>query len=222
MDLGQALAFAAVAAAVAALLVVVYAVVRHSPRPKAAGALGRGEFEDALAAAETGPAGAGEELLAAAVGAKHLLLLPRAEGLLARALALDPDDGEAWLERGLVAAYNGRLDDATSAFARAATLRADLTEALTLHRAWVALAAGRRGEAAKLFGEVEAPIESKLRTDLGPGDPLFCEWFLHAADLWDAAGERERAAWARREGLASAPRSRLAARLAAGGAPPLA
>ncbi len=221
MDLGQALAVGALALAVAALLLVVVAVVRHSPRPRAAGALGRGEFEEALAAAETGPGGGGEELLAAAVGAKHLLELARAEELLARALALDPEDGEAWLERGLVAAYAGRLDEAEGFFARAGAVRADLAESLTLHRAWVALAGGRREEAARLFGEVEAPIGSKLRTDLGPGDPLFCEWFLHAADLWAAGGDRERADWARREGLRSAPQSRLAARLAAGDRPPL-
>ena len=45
--------------------------------------------------------------------------------------------------------------------------------------------------------------------DLGSGEPLFAEWFLQAADLWADAGDEERAAWARREGRASAPESRL-------------
>ncbi len=56
---------------------------------------------------------------------------------------------------------------------------------------------------------MEASLESKLRADLG-GDPLFAEWFLQAAVLWNAAGDRQRAAWAWREGVAAAPESRLA------------
>ncbi|MGH9363622.1 MAG: hypothetical protein ACRD2T_17060, partial [Thermoanaerobaculia bacterium] len=59
------------------------------------------------------------------------------------------------------------------------------------------------------FEEVEAPLESKLRSDLGPGDPLFAEWFLQAAALWRAAGEEERADWALAAGRAAAPASRL-------------
>jgi hypothetical protein len=64
--------------------------------------------------------------------------------------------------------------------------------------------------ARRLFSEVEAPLENKLRSDLGSGEPLFAEWFLQAAALWRAFGEEERAGWARREGRASAPESQLA------------
>jgi hypothetical protein len=48
-----------------------------------------------------------------------------------------------------------------------------------------------------------------LRTDLGQGEPLFAEWFLQAAALWEAAGDFERAAWARTAGREAAPESRL-------------
>src|SRR6476660_6648856 len=70
--------------------------------------LGRGHFRAALAAARTaGPRPERDELYAASVAAKHLLELDRARELLGRLLAFDPEDGEAWLESGLVAAYSG-------------------------------------------------------------------------------------------------------------------
>jgi len=172
--------------------------------------LGRGHFAATLAAARTdGPRPERDELYAAAVAAKHLLDLDRARDLLGRLLAADPEDGEAWLESGLVAAYSGDLATAEAAFARAAAHRSDLAESLTLHRAWLALRRGDRAAARRLFDEVEAPLETKLRTDLGEGEPLFAEWFLQAAALWEAFGDSERALWARTAGREAAPESRL-------------
>lgn len=189
-----------------------FAVLRHTPASGAADLLDRGEFAAALAAARTGPGATRGDLRAAAVAAKHLLELDRAAALLDRLLRADPADGEAWLERGLVAAYAGDLERARDAFARAEALRSDLAESLTLHRAWAALRAGDTGAARRLFEEVEASLETKLRGDLG-GDPLFAEWFLHAAALWRAAGDAERAGWAEAAGRAAAPQSRLPERL---------
>ena len=197
-----------------------WAVLRRPPESPALRALGEGRFAAALAAART-DAGAGrDELYAAAVAARHLLELDRARALLARVLAHDAGDGEAWLESGLAAAYAGDLEGAESAFARVEALRSDLLESLTLHRAWLALRRRDALTARRLFGEVEAPLENKLRSDLGSGEPLFAEWFLQAALLWRAAGDDERAAWAWREGLESAPESRLA-EIVDGPGPPL-
>jgi tetratricopeptide (TPR) repeat protein len=171
--------------------------------------LGRGHFRAALAAARTaGPRPERDELYAAAVAAKHLLELDRARELLGRLLTFDPEDGEAWLESGLVAAYSGDPAAAREAFAKAAALRSDLAESLTLHRAWLALREGDPETARRLFDEVEAPLETKLKTDLGEGEPLFAEWFLQAASLWEAEGDAERADWARKAGRAAAPESR--------------
>ncbi len=149
-------------------------------------------------------------LYAAAVAARHQLDLARADELLGRILAADPRDGEAWLERGLVAAYRGDLERADEHLARAAALRADLTEPITLHRAWARLRGGRTAEALRLFEEVEAPLLSKFTVDLGTDDPLVAEWLLHAAALWRAGGDPARAAWAREAGRRAAPHSRLA------------
>jgi hypothetical protein len=129
--------------------------------------------------------------------------------MTARLVAADPRDGEAWLEAGLAAAYAGDAPAAERAFERAAALRADLLESITLHRAWLALRQGDRRAARARFEEVEASLESKLRGDLGPGDPLFAEWFLHAGALWEAAGDAGRAAWALDAARAAAPASRL-------------
>ncbi len=201
-----------------------WATLRQQPGGSPAlRALGEGRFAAALAAART-DAGAGrEELYAAAVAARHLLELDRARALLDRILARDPGDGEAWLESGLAAAYAGDWDGAERAFARVEPLRSDLLESLTLHRAWLALRRGDAAAARRLFGEVEAPLENKLRSDLGSGEPLFAEWFLQAAVLWQSAGDAERALWAWREGRASAPESRLAEAVLpnAGDRPPL-
>lgn len=187
-----------------------WTVLRQPPPSAALQALGQGRFTAALAAARTDARASRDDLYTSAVAAKHLLALERARAGLDRILARDPTDGEAWLESGLVAAYAGDLAAADRAFARVEALRSDLLESLTLHRAWLALRRGDGETARRLFSEIEAPLENKLRSDLGSGEPLFAEWFLHAAALWRAAGEAERAAWALREGQASAPESRLA------------
>jgi hypothetical protein len=148
------------------------------------------------------------------VAAKHLLRLDMARAFIDRVLAADPGDGEARLESGLIAAYVGDLITADRELLAAAGLRSDLAESITLHRAWLAL---RREPAdlrtaRRLFDEVEAPLETKLRSDLGSGEPLFAEWFLHAAALWAAFGapaDTERVIWAAAAGRASAPESRL-------------
>src|SRR6185295_2263241 len=186
-----------------------WSVLRQPPPSAALQALGQGRFAAALAAARTDARASRDDLYAAAIAAKHLLELDRARACLDRLLARDPADGEAWLESGLVAAYAGDLAAADRAFSRVEPLRSDLLESLTLHRAWLALRRGDAAAARRLFSEIEAPLENKLRSDLGSGEPLFAEWFLHAAALWRDAGDAERAAWARREGQASAPESRL-------------
>lgn len=157
-----------------------------------------------------GRGGEARQLYAAAVAARHRLDFARAEELVAQLLAADARDGEAWIERGLNAAYRGDLARAEADLARALALRADLAEPITLHRAWVRLLGGRTAEALRLFEEVEAPLLSKFTTDLGTDDPLVAEWLLHAAALWRAAGDQERATWARDEARRAAPESRLA------------
>jgi tetratricopeptide (TPR) repeat protein len=188
-----------------------WALLRQSARTAAQEALGKGDFQGALAALTRDPGR--DELLAAAMAAKHLWELDRARELLSRLLAADPADGEAWLERGLVEAYAGDAAAAREAFARVEPLRADLAESLTLHRAWLELVLGEETAARRRFEQIAAPLETKLRTDLGSGEPVFAEWFLHAAALWEAAGQRDLAEWARAAGLASAPASRLARHL---------
>jgi tetratricopeptide (TPR) repeat protein len=186
--------------------------VRRSGASPAVQELGRGHFAAALSAARTaGPHPERDELYTAAVAAKHLLDLDRARDLLERLLRDDPADGEAWLESGLVAAYSEDptlAATAEAAFVKAAALRSDLAESITLHRAWLALRRGDSAVARRLFDEVEAPLETKLRTDIGQGEPLFAEWFLQAAALWEASGDRARAAWARTAGREAAPESR--------------
>lgn len=209
MATSQIWLFALLGLALVATAVIALAVLRHAPRSRASEHLGRGAFREALRAGREAPAGR----LAAATAARHLLDLDTAAALLDTALADDPGDGEALVERGLVEAYAGRYALAASLLARAAAARADLTESITLHRAWLDLRQGRPLDARRRFEEVEAPLESKLRADL-TGDPLFAEWYLHAALLWRAAGDDERAAWAWREGLAAAPESRLPEALA--------
>jgi tetratricopeptide (TPR) repeat protein len=187
-----------------------WSTLRRPSASSALEALGQGRFADALETARIEPPVDRGELYAAAVAAKHLLQLERAGELLDRILVRDPGDGEAWLERGLVAAYAGDLAGAERAFARVEPRRSDLLESLTLHRAWLALRRGDPQTAQRLFSEIEAPLANKLRSDLGSGEPLFCEWFLQAAALWRAAGNREEAEWAHQEGRSSAPESRLA------------
>jgi tetratricopeptide (TPR) repeat protein len=198
-----------VLAAVVITAVVLVSVLRRTQDSPAAQAVGRGDFEAALAAARTGRGASRDELFAAAVAARHLLRFDEARRLLSRILAADPSDGEAWLESGLAAAYAGDLDKAGQDLGRAAALRSDLAESITLHRAWVELRKGDLKEARHLFDEVETSLENKLRTDLGGGEPLFAEWFLHASQLWAALGDPKRAAWAWEEGRRSAGGSRL-------------
>lgn len=198
-----------VLAAVVITALVLLSVLRGTRTSPASEAVGRGDFEAALAAARTGRGAGRDELFAAAVAARHLLRFDEARRLLARILAADASDGEAWLESGLAAAYAGDLDRAGQDLGRAAALRSDLVESITLHRAWVELRKGDLREARHLFDEVETSLENKLRTDLGGGEPLFAEWFLHASELWAALGDSERAAWAWEEGRRSAGGSRL-------------
>ncbi|MES1245915.1 MAG: hypothetical protein ABUT39_30185 [Acidobacteriota bacterium] len=196
-------------AAVVITAFVLVSVLRRTQDSPAAQAVGRGDFETALAAARTGRGAGRDELFAAAVAAKHLLRFDEARKLLARILASDPSDGEAWLESGLAAAYAGDLDAAGRDLGKAAALRSDLAESITLHRAWIELRKGDLREAGRRFDEVETSLENKLRTDLGGGEPLFAEWFLQAAQLWAALGDPDRAAWAWEEGRRSAGGSRL-------------
>ena len=94
-----------------------FVVLRRSEASPAMEALGRGDFEEALAAARTDGRVRREDLYAAAVAAKHLLRLDEARALLQWILAADPEDGEAWLESGLVAAYAGDFASAERALA---------------------------------------------------------------------------------------------------------
>ena len=187
-----------------------YAALARRPASRAVSALAEGDFEAVLeeAATDSRP-----DAIATAIAAKHLLNFDRAEELLARLVDEDAGDGEAWLERGLVAAYATRWKDAEKAFATVVSLRSDLLEPVTLHRAWAALAQGDNRRARKLFEDVEAPIESKLRIDIGGGDPLFAEWFWQASRLWASTGAAEAAEWAWKEGCDAAPTSQLPTRI---------
>jgi tetratricopeptide (TPR) repeat protein len=217
----EGLLIAVLLALLAAGALGLWATLRQPSARPALRLLGEGQFAAALAAARTDGRAGRDDLYAAAVAARHLLDFDRARGLLDRILTKDPGDGEAWLESGLAAAYAGDLAAAERAFARVEPLRSDLLESLTLHRAWLALRRGDAQTARRLFGEVEAPLENKLRSDLGGGEPLFAEWFLQAAVLWRLSGDSERAAWAWREGRAAAPESRLAEVAAPDERPPL-
>ena len=206
MSFEDLLTFLIIAAIVGGAMAL-FAVLKRPPASPAVQAVGRGDFEAALASVRTN-AGR-DELFAAAIAAKHLLRLEESRALLARILARDPSDGEAWLEAGLAAAYAGDWPAADRALAEAAARRSDLAESITLHRAWVEFKKKDMREARHLFDEVETSLENKLRTDLGGGEPLFAEWFLQAAELWAAFGDKKRADWAREEGRRSAIGSRL-------------
>jgi tetratricopeptide (TPR) repeat protein len=205
----EGLLVALILAGVVITALVLVSVLRGTQNSLASQAVGRGDFEAALAAARTGRGAGRDELFAAAVASRHLLRFDDARRLLARILAADATDGEAWLEAGLAAAYAGDLAEAGRDLGKAAAIRSDLAESITLHRAWIALRSGDLREARHLFDEVETSLENKLRTDLGGGEPLFAEWFLQASELWAALGDPERAAWAWEEGRRSAGGSRL-------------
>lgn len=198
-------------AGLAALLLTVLAVVgawRSRDPSGAARALASGDLRRAL---DTGlQSTLSEDLVPAGFAARHLLKLETSAELLERALDEDPDSGEAWLEYGLTLAEQGRLEEAEQALRRAERLRSDLTESVMLHRAWVALLRKDEASALRLFEEIEAPLENKLRSDLGSGDAVFSDWFLQAAQLWHLRGDPEKAAWAFEEARRSAAESRLA------------
>lgn len=214
MNLFELLSLGVIATLLVVGLMLLVVILRGTPRTAAGALVGRGDFERALAEARVGPEAEQEELLPAAVAAKHMLELDTAEELLARILERDDSDGEAWMERGLVAAYGGDYARALEWLAEAERQRSDLFESISLHRAWAELRSGRTDRACRRFEEISAPLESKLRSDLGPGDPLFAEWFFQAADLWEECGAADKSTWARREARASAPESRLVARFA--------
>ena len=183
--------FAAVALASFVLLVAL-----RGRREPAAQALGEGRFREALDTTDVSATAERDSLYTAAVAAKHLLEWDRAEHLLRRILD-DDDDGEAWLELGLVETYRENYERAMDCFVRAERLRGDLLESLTLHRAFVELRRDNSERGRFLFEEIEVPLETKLRTDMGAGEPLFVEWFLQSAALWQSTSKRSRADWAR-------------------------
>ena len=204
----ELLSLALIAAAAALAGAMTWAALARGRPSASEKALDDGDYESVLAAVDEEDAN-GRELLALAVAAKHSLELERADSALDRLLAREPDHGEAWLERGLVAAYAGRHRAATEAFKIAATERSDLTEALQLHQAWSHLDAGNEESARRLFDEIAAPIENKLRRDIGGADPFFAEWYAQSARLWAFSGDLELARWAASQALTAAPDSAL-------------
>ena len=214
MDLAELLSLGILSAVLLLGLAILVLILKQTPRSPAGSLVGRGDFSRALASADVSPGAERDELFAAALAAKHELDLDAAEALLARILEGDPSDGEAWMERGLVAAYRGDHPRADEHLATAERYRSDLLESISLHRAWTSLRAGDLERARRGFEEISAPLESKLRHDLGPGDPLFAEWFFQAADLWEESGARDKGAWARREARRSAPSSKLVGKFA--------
>ena len=171
-------------------------------------AVGEGRYSEALSAADLSEDADRASLYAAAVAAKHLLDWDRSETLLRRILD-DDDDGEAWLELGLVETYRGNPTEALCCFDRAAATRGDLIESLTLHRAFARLRLGQIDAARKLFEEVEVPLETKLRIDIGSGEPFFIEWFLQCSTLWRALGQSTKAEWALAQAEEAVGESRL-------------
>jgi tetratricopeptide (TPR) repeat protein len=197
----------AIGTAIGAALLVV--ALRGAEPSAIARATALGQYTAALEAAESEPPRERDDLLAAAIAAKHRCEWERARSWLEAALRDDPTDGEVSVELGLIAAYNRNAVEADERLRAAIAARADLAESITLHRAFAALAGGDRTHAARLFEEVEAPLVTKLTVDVGSGEPAFAEWFLHAAALWRDAGDTERGDWAWRKASESAPESLL-------------
>lgn len=168
-----------------------------------------GEFQEALDAATAVERPSRDDLLAGARSARHLGDLATSERLIRRLIAADSEDGEAWLEVALTAAYARDADKARQAFDRVPASRSDLLESLTLHRAWLELFAGDPSRARRLFEEVDGSLETKLRDDLDGGEATFAEWFLHAGWLWRDRGREDRAEWALDAARRAAPRSAL-------------
>jgi tetratricopeptide (TPR) repeat protein len=184
-------------------------VLRSSRGAPAVSAFEDGRFAEALELARSGSDDSRGSRIAGARAARHLLDFDTANELLDDLFREDPEDGEAWVEKGLVAAYLRDSESARSHFQNAAALRSDLLESITLHRAWVEHSAGDATLARKLFDEIEQPIITKLDTDLGEGDPEFAEWFLHAGWLWRARGDEARALDAIEAARQAAPESQL-------------
>jgi hypothetical protein len=194
------------AVAGAALLVI---ALRGREPSAIARAAAIGQFGAAFEAAVASPPRERDDLLAAAIAAKHRCRFDDARRWLRAALTSDPADGEVLVELGLVEAYQTHAAAADERLRAAIGVRADLAESITLHRAFAALVGGDHAQAARFFEEIEAPLVSKLEVDVGPGEPAFAEWFLHAAALWDDAGDTKRASWAWSQAIVSAPESLL-------------
>jgi hypothetical protein len=197
----------AIGAAIGAGLLVV--ALRGAEPSAIARATALGQYLAAMEAAAREPPRQRDDLLAAAIAAKHRCEWERARSWLAAALADDPTDGEVSIESGLLAAYGGDTATADERFRDALSQRADLAESITLHRAFAALVGGDGATATHHFEEVEASLLSKLTVDVGAGEPAFAEWFLHASALWRHGGDVERAEWAERKAIESAPESLL-------------
>ncbi len=84
------------------------------------------------------------QLVRAATDARALAALEQAVGYLDEALAIEPDQPEAWLERGELEAWRGRREQAEAAFVRAIGLLQD-AQPLTLARAWLRRARAYHG-----------------------------------------------------------------------------
>jgi hypothetical protein len=194
---------------VALLVAILVVALRGAPASAMALDAAAGRFGAALEAARRDAPSERDDRLAAAIAAKHLCAFDEAAVWLSELLAADANDGEALVELGLVEAYRGEADLADARLRQAAAQRADLGESIALHRAFAALVGGDPAGARHRFEEVEASMETKLRVDVGAGEPAFAEWFLHAAALWRAGGSVERADWAERKARESAPESLL-------------
>jgi tetratricopeptide (TPR) repeat protein len=205
----ETLVFVGVFALLAVAGLAVLVALRASGGTAAVEAFEAGRFEEASRLARSSPDAESQTLLAGARAARHLLDLEGASMLLEKLLQEDGDDGEAWVEKGLVAAYGRNLADARECFEKAVSLRSDLLESITLHQAWLELVLGEPSRARRLFDEVEATISTKLDIDLGGGDPGFAEWFLHAGWLWRSRGAEARAATAIETARDAAPESQL-------------
>ena len=187
-------------------------LARLGPVDPTAAALGRGDFRAVLQTADTSSGAERDSLYAAAVAAKHLLEWEPAKVFLQRILKSD-NDGEAWLELGLVQTYEGSYEEARRSFEQVESTRSDLLESLTLHRAFLDLCRCETARAQAQFEEIEAALETKLRTDMGASEPLFCEWFLQSAALWHAMGQETKAECFRELALRTCGESRLAEHL---------
>jgi hypothetical protein len=194
---------------VAILTAILVVALRGAPASEIALASAAGRFVQALAAARRDRPRERDDLLAAAIAAKHLLAWDEAAAWLRDLLAGDGTDGEASVELGLVETYRGRVEEGDARLRDAMAQRGDLGESIALHRAFAALAGGDAALARHRFEEVEASMETKLRVDVGAGEPAFAEWFLHASALWRVAGAVGRADWAESKARESAPESLL-------------